>query len=89
MRADLADIRLASQVFAPHYAAPMAMVAAAPAPIRVTPSATEELGALAIGDLFDVLEMTSAHCWGQHRGSRLVGYVAREALALPERKDVP
>lgn len=81
MRPDLADVRLAAQVFAPHYAAPIAMRATAATPILASPSAAAAaLATLATGEIFEVLEMTSAYCWGQSRGSALVGYVARDVL---------
>lgn len=81
MRPDLADIRLADKVLAPHYAAPLAMIAAAAAPVLETPKADAAvLAQLAPGDIFDVLEMGSDHCWGQRRADRIVGYVAAGAL---------
>ena len=77
-------MRLADKVFAPHYAAPMAMIANAATPILASGSADSEvLGQLAPGDLLDVLEVASAHCWGQRRADRIVGYVATSALTLP------
>ncbi|HEU4960958.1 MAG TPA: SH3 domain-containing protein [Sphingomonas sp.] len=81
VRADLADVRLASQVFAPHYAEPMAMAAVRATPILAAPSVdAETLGALAPGEVFDVLEIASVLTWGQRRSDGLVGYVARDAL---------
>ena len=90
VRPDLADVRLASQVFAPHYAAPLAMRAIAAVPILAAPSPDAELlGTLAAGDIFEVLEVTSSYCWGQARSSGVVGYVAGdrlERISLPEEK---
>lgn len=40
----------------------------------------EEVGGLAAGDTFEVLEITSDHAWGVARPSGLVGYVALSAL---------
>ena len=82
MRPDLADVRLASQVFAPHYAEPMAMVANRDTPLLEIP-AGEPLAMLTAGDVFDVLEIASALSWGQRRGDGLVGYVANDALDRP------
>ena len=79
MRADLADIRLAAQVFAPHYAEPMAMVASRETPL-LSSQHGEALATLAKGDVFDVLEIASTLSWGQRRGDGLVGYVANDAL---------
>lgn len=79
MRPDLADVRLAAQVFAPHYAEPMAMVVNRATPLLAAPAA-EVIATLAAGDIFDVLEIASALSWGQRRGDGLVGYVANDAL---------
>jgi hypothetical protein len=82
VRADLADVRLADRVFAPHYAAPMPMTALADSPIRATTADDGEVvDTLAAGDVFDVLEIASVFSWGQARDSRIVGYVANAALA--------
>jgi hypothetical protein len=81
VRADLADIRLADRVFAPHYAAPLAMIAIEPTAILATASAdAETVGILANSDLFDVLEIALSHCWGQRRADGIVGYVAAAML---------
>jgi len=90
VRPDLADVRLAAQVFAPHYAAPIAMRATAATPLLAAPSAAAAVVAtLAAGEIFEVLEVTSAYCWGQSRDSGLVGYVARDVLdrAPPEQEN--
>jgi hypothetical protein len=81
VRSDLADVRLASQVFAPHYASPLAMRAIAATPIlAAATSGAEILATLQAEDVFDVLEVTSSYCWGQARSSGLVGYVACDTL---------
>ncbi|MGN6374931.1 MAG: SH3 domain-containing protein [Sphingomonas sp.] len=81
VRADLADVRLADRVFAPHYASPMAMIALADTPILADRRTTAEaLDTLAAGDVFDVLEVTASYSWGQRRRDRLVGYVANGDL---------
>jgi hypothetical protein len=79
VRPDLADVRLADRVFAPHYAEPMAMIANRETPLLSAPGG-ETLVTLARGDVFDVLEIASTLSWGQRRGDGLVGYVANEAL---------
>jgi hypothetical protein len=79
VRPDLADVRLAAQVFAPHYVEPMAMLVNRETPLLDAP-AGEPLAMLAAGDVFDVLEIASALSWGQRRGDGLVGYVANDAL---------
>ncbi len=74
-------MRLADQVFAPHYAAPL--------PRRVV-TATElrgdraidspRLASLAVGDPFDMLDVTGGSAWGVASASGLVGYVDAAAL---------
>lgn len=60
------------------------MQAIAAAPILAAPSPkAETLAMLDPGDVFDVLEMTSAYCWGQGRTDKLVGYVASDLLERP------
>jgi hypothetical protein len=82
VRRDLADVRLADRVFAPHYAAPMPRAVAAPADLRSGSAAdTEILGALAAGDIFEVLEFAGDHAWGVAPGLGLVGYLPAAALA--------
>ena len=81
MRRDLADIRLADRVFAPHYAAPMPRALAAPARLRAAPAAdAETLAELARGDLFEVLEITGGRAWGIAPGAGLVGYIDSDAI---------
>ncbi|MBY8827781.1 SH3 domain-containing protein [Hephaestia sp. CMS5P-6] len=80
VRPDLADVRLAAQVFAPHYAQPIAMLAVRDTPILASANPDAEIFAhLRSGDTFDVLEITTTWCWGQQPGG-VVGYVARDAL---------
>ncbi|NIJ20176.1 hypothetical protein FHS95_001868 [Sphingomonas naasensis] len=82
MRRDLADVRLADRVFAPHYAAPMPRTLAVATDLRLSGAADSEvLATLAAGDLFEVLEFAGDHAWGVAPGSGLVGYIAASALA--------
>lgn len=82
VRPDLADIRLADQVFAPHYAAPLAMVATTATSVRASPAAdANELVRLAVGDIFETLDLSGKLAWGIARPSGIVGYVDRSALA--------
>jgi hypothetical protein len=74
-------VRLADRVFAPHYAAPVAMVLNAAEELRharETDSAV--LATLAPGDLFEVLEFAGDHAWGVAPGCGLVGYIAAHTL---------
>ena len=75
-RRDLADVRLADRVFAPHYAAPVAHLVTAPASLRAARDAdAETLAELAPGDLFEVLELSAGAAWGRAPAAGLVGYV--------------
>ncbi|MBA3878281.1 MAG: hypothetical protein C0500_01015 [Sphingobium sp.] len=81
VRRDLADIRLAEYVFAPHYAAPLAMSVATPAPFRSGPMEDAPLIAmLAVGDLFEALDFERGQVWGVVPRLGRVGYVAQGAL---------
>lgn len=82
MRPDLADVRLADRVFAPHYAAPMVRRIAGSAALRAaSPADSEILARLKAGDLFEVLELAGTHAWGVAPGAGLVGYIDAAALA--------
>jgi hypothetical protein len=82
VRRDLADVRLADRVFAPHYAAPMPRVLAVAAELRSGSAVdTDVLAELAVGDIFEVLEFAGDHAWGVARGLGLVGYLPAATLA--------
>ena len=81
MRRDLADIRLAEYVFAPHYAAPLARIALRGAVLRESPAAdAARLADLQPGDPFDLLDLMSGLAWGIATRQGLVGYVDAEAI---------
>jgi hypothetical protein len=83
VRPDIADVRLAARVFAPHYAAPMRRTLVADATLRAARGAeAEPLAQLAKGDAFDLLDVTGAVAWGIVVESGLVGYVDAAALDL-------
>ena len=81
-RKDIADIGLAGQIFAPHYARPLFRACGpAAAPVRAAPAAdAEAVAALAPGDEFAVLEYAGGWAWGYIRSGHLVGYVEAAAL---------
>lgn len=82
VRPDLADVRLADRVFAPHYAAPMQRPLATGTSLRVKPSADSEmLAALDAGSIFEVLELAGNHAWGVAPSVGFVGYIDANALA--------
>ncbi len=79
VRPDLADIRLAGKVFAPHFAA--AIPCRATRAVSVTRSRHGDVVArLEAGDLFDMLELSADRAWGIATAAGLVGYVDRDAL---------
>lgn len=82
VRGDLADVRLAEYVFAPHYAAPMPCVASREATIHAGRNDVEVVATLNAGDRFDVLELAGGSAWGTAVASGMVGYVDRTALEL-------
>ena len=81
VRPDLADVRLADRVFAPHYAAPLTMRLATSASLRAARSAdADALVALPAGEPFDLLDVTGGVAWGIATGLGLVGYLDAAAL---------
>lgn len=82
-RQDLADVRLADRVFAPHYAAPLLRIATRATPLRLGRDAgSEQLATLASGETFEVLELSGGLAWGSAPGQGFVGYVAAGDLGL-------
>ncbi|MET0307079.1 MAG: SH3 domain-containing protein [Sphingomonas sp.] len=85
MRRDLADVRLADRVFAPHYAAPMARTLSIDTALRAaSPRDSEILVRLSAGDTFEVLELAGGNAWGVARSTGLVGYIDAAALGATE-----
>lgn len=80
MRSDIADVRLADRVFAPHYAEAMAAVVTAGTVLRDTKAGGAAMVELAAGDAFEVLEVAGMDAWGIAVAQGLVGYVDRHAL---------
>jgi hypothetical protein len=82
VRRDLADVRLADCVFAPHYAAPMPRPLHEAVALREGPGADSDVMAqLAAGDIFEILELAGSNAWGVAPGPGLVGYICASALA--------
>jgi hypothetical protein len=82
-RRDLADVRLADRVFAPHYAAPVEYRVVARAVLREGREAeAETLAELAPGEIFEVLELSAGSAWGRAPALNLVGYVAADHLQV-------
>jgi len=83
VRPDLADIRLAEYVFAPHYAAPLPCVVTRTVTLHAESSpSSEALAELNPGESFEVLEVLREVAWGVSPDRRLAGYVNRTALDL-------
>ena len=80
VRGDLADVRLAEFVFAPHYAAPMACIANRIVVLNPTRTGGDPLAELADKEQFEVLELAGTRAWGIAPERGLVGYVDRSAL---------
>ncbi|MFL6737391.1 MAG: hypothetical protein ACJ8F4_10085 [Sphingomonas sp.] len=80
-RKDLADVALASQVIASHYAEPVSRRLAAPAALRASPSAdAEALQELGAGEPFLMLDDSLGWAWGYAGEEGRVGYVPTHAL---------
>lgn len=85
VRPDLADVRLAGRVFAPHYAACTVRIVTAPAPLRAArDSGSETVATLQQGDRFELLDLLSDDAWGIGPGVGLVGYMDASLLAKPD-----
>jgi hypothetical protein len=85
IRPDLADIAVAGQHFAPHYAAPMmrSCVLGAAA-LRVAPKVdAEQRSELLFGEGFALLDLTGGWAWGYCLADHYVGYLAADALGAP------
>ncbi|WP_425229729.1 SH3 domain-containing protein [Sphingomonas sp.] len=82
VRGDLADVRLADQVFAPHYALPIACLVSVATALHSRWDDGELLAELAPGEAFALLELAGGSAWGIAEGAGLVGYCDRTALAL-------
>lgn len=81
VRGDLADVRLADRVFAPHYAEPMTCIVLREATLRGRANG-ETLATLQKGDRFELLELVGATAWGIAPAAGRVGYCDRAALEL-------
>lgn len=84
IRPDLADIAVAGQHFAPHYAAPMMRSVRVATPLRSTSAGDgETLGELLPGEGFALLDVTGGVAWGYRLNDHLVGYCPAAALGSP------
>lgn len=85
IRPDLADIAVAGQHFAPHYAAPMMSSCVLPsAVLRGAPSLdADQTSELLFGEGFALLDLTGGWAWGYCLADHYVGYLAADALGAP------
>ena len=82
VRGDLADLDLADQVFAPHYARARRYRAKAATVIRAAADKDSEArGTLAPGDPFHVLDLSGGWLWGRGETAGSVGYVPADAVS--------
>ncbi len=80
-RNDLADIALAGQVVASHYAEPVARVVKSAGPLLADPeSDAEAVGKVAAGDRFEMLDDSLGWAWGYAGSERRVGYLPSAAV---------
>lgn len=77
IRGDLADIKLAGKLFAPHYAVPMLRTGIAPVTeIHEQPDATSlPVSALMHGEEFAVLDVAGEWAWGYCKHDNYLGYL--------------
>lgn len=78
VRGDVAHIRLAGQVFVPHYVVPMPHRTLGDVAILAAPGG-EAIATLQAGAQFDVLDLAGGHAWGEIPGV-VVGYIAADQL---------
>jgi len=81
-RGDLADVRLADRVFAPHYAAAVQRIAKYRAPILAAHGGAP-ISEILQGESFDVLELSHGYAWGVAAVDGTVGFVAVDVLDAP------
>ncbi len=90
-RGDLADISLAGELFAPHYAEPVLMRCAdAHVPLFAGyDERSEAMSELLMGEDFAMLDKTGDVAWGYCLADNYVGYVRASALWHPQELPVP
>lgn len=85
VRGDLADVRLADKVFAPHYASAIVCSAVEATPILTARQADSAvLSEILPGEGFEMLELATDYAWGICQADGTVGFVARGALSYDD-----
>lgn len=80
-RADIADIALAGQVIASHYAQPAVRRCIVATEMRAAQADTKVVATLNVGDAFAVLDCGRGLAWGYTMTDHRVGYVDENSLA--------
>lgn len=81
VRGDLAHVRLAGQVFVPHYSAPMAHALATSGELLTAPRSDGVVReTLPAGTPFNVLDIAGDWAWGQVGEDGYVGYLPMASL---------
>lgn len=81
VRPDIADVRLADRVFAPHYAAPLRRVVLKSVELRGARAPDSDIVIrLSAGDAFDLFDLTGGVAWGIAVEAGLVGYCDAAAM---------
>ena len=84
VRRDIADVRLAEYVFAPHYAEPVPQRLIRDALLREgRESNAPVLVALSADEMFELLDVTGGVAWGIAPAHGLVGYLPGDAICAP------
>ncbi len=81
-RGDLADLRLADRIFAPHYAGAVQRSGAIRSPMLAAHGG-RPVSELLEGEGFEVLELSHGYAWGVGSVDGAVGFVAVDALDTP------
>lgn len=80
-RDDVADIELAGQVVASHYAEPFLRRATGDTQLSSDAGASDEGVTLRAGEFFAVLDCARGLAWGYRQSDHRVGYVDQKMLA--------
>jgi len=81
-RKDLADIALAGQVIASHYAEPALRAVKSAGPLLADPgTGAEAVGEVTPGDSFEMLDDSLGWAWGYAGKERRVGYLPSAAVS--------
>ena len=84
VRPDIADVRLAEYVFAPHYAAAVERRLTTATTLRAArPADSEAMATLGAGEPFELLDVTGGDAWGIATAHGLVGYLDAALLETP------